>query len=235
MATNNNDNSFLFAVLFALKEQALTDFSNEQLEEVKKTINTFAVYSAATGLAANIVPSVGGLAAAAAQTGLVWALYVKINKALKIDLSENVMKFVGSALLSNLILNAGTLIIGYAAATVLSIIPIFGQITAALLDGALGFILIYAAAVLYLKLLTKVMKVQGNFEMKESEETKEFVKDVIKDTDLKSLIKEAKDAYKEAKARGEIDKAKNKLECPSCHNSIEPGQKFCTHCGLELK
>lgn len=112
MATNNNDNSFLFAVLFALKEQALTDFSNEQLEEVKKTINTFAVYSAATGLAANIVPSVGGLAAAAAQTGLVWALYVKINKALKIDLSENVMKFVGSALLSNLILNAGTLIIG---------------------------------------------------------------------------------------------------------------------------
>ena len=144
MANNNNDNSFLFAVLFALKEQALTDFSNEQLEEVKKTINTFAVYSAATGLAANIVPSVGGLAAAAAQTGLVWALYVKINKALKIDLSENVMRFVGAALLSNLILNAGTLIIGYAAATVLSIIPIFGQITAALLDGALGFILIYA-------------------------------------------------------------------------------------------
>lgn len=230
-----NGNSFLYAVLFTLKEQALTDFSNEQLEEVKKTINTFAVYSAATGLAANVVPSVGGLAAVAAQTGLVWSLYVKINKALKIDSSENVMKFVGSALLSNLILNAGTLILGYAAATVLSIIPIFGQITAALLDGALGFILIYAAAVLYLKLLTKVMKVQGNFEMKESEETKEFVKDVIKDTDLKSLIREAKDAYKEAKARGEIDKVKNNLKCPSCHEPVEPGQNFCTNCGLELK
>ena len=230
-----NDNSFLYAVLFTLKEQALTDFSNEQLEEVKKTINTFAVYSAATGLAANIMPSVGALAAVVTQTGLVWTLYVKINKALKIDLSENIMKFVGAALLSNLILNAGTLIIGYAAATVLSIIPIFGQITAALLEGALGFIIIYAAAVLYLKLLTKVMNVQGNFDLKETEETKEYIKEVIKDTDLNSLVKEAKDAYKAAKARGEIDKAKNNLECPSCHEPVELGQGFCTNCGHELK
>lgn len=231
----DNDNSFLYAVLYALREQALSDFSNEQLAEVKKTINTFAVYSAASGLAANIIPTVGGLAAATAQTGLVWTLYVRINKSLNIDLSDNLMKFVGSAMLSNLILNAGTIIIGYAAATVLSVIPVFGQITAALLDGALGYILIYAAAVLYLKLLTKVVKVKGNFEFKENTETKELVKDVIKETDMKKLIKEAKDAYKKSKASGEIERAKSHLECPSCHHEVEEGQKYCTNCGFELK
>lgn len=229
------DNTFLYATLYALKEQALVPFSNEQLEEVKKTINTFAVYSAASGLLANVIPSVGGLAAAAAQTGMVWTLYVKINKALNLDLSDNVMKFIGSALLSNLILNAGTLLLAYAAATVLSFIPIFGQITSALLDCALGFILIYAAAILYLKLLIKVMKAKGDFKLEESKETESYISEVIKDTDLKDLIKEAKEAYKEAKARGDIDKAKNHLECPSCHAHVTVEQEYCTECGFKLK
>jgi len=230
-----SNNSFLYAVLYSLREQALTDFSNEQLEDVKNTINSFAIFSAATGLAANIVPTVGALAAAVAQTGLVWTLYVKINKSLKIDMSDNLAKFISSAVLSNLILNAGTLIIGYAAATVLSFIPVFGQVTSALLDGALGFILIYAAAVIYLKLLTQVMKVKGSINISQSDETKDYVKQVIKDTDLKNLIKEARNAYKEARANGDIDNAKNNPKCPNCHTPIEKDQSFCTHCGYKLK
>ena len=229
------DNSLLYAALYALKEKALTDFSNEQLEDVKRTINRFAVYSAASGLAANIVPSVGGLAAAAAQTGMVWVLYVKINKALKIDISDHVMKFIGSAMLSNLILNAGTLILGYSAATVLSFIPLVGQFSAALLDGALGYILIYAAAVLYLKLLARMMDIKREIKIDDSPKTKEIIEDVVKSTNLKSLIAEAKIEYKKAKANGEIEKARKSHKCPNCGHQFEPGQEYCTECGTKLK
>lgn len=229
------DDGLLYAAINALREEALGYFSGKELEDVRKTISSFAIYSAASGVLANFFPDFGGIAAAITQTSLVWVLYVRINKSLGIEMSESVAKFLGSAVLTNLMTNAGSFVIGFAVGAVTSFIPIIGQLTAAAVDGALGFILIYVSAVIYLRILTQVMKVKGKIELTGTKEEEVIVQGVLKEMDLKKLIQEAKEQYKAAKASGAIQTAITNKKCPVCGNAIEPDQDYCTNCGLKLK
>lgn len=229
------NNSKLYAAVYALCDTAFQHLSGEKRDEIIDTIKTFAVYSAASGVAANIIPEAGGLMAMAAQTALVWVLYVRINKIIGLEMSEHTAKFIGSAMLTNLSLNAGSMLLSYAGAVVASFIPIFGQFTAAAIEGTLGYILIYVSAVLYLIFLTKVFKVKGKIEIDGSKNDEEILKGVMKNTSLKDLIDEAKNDYKKAKRDGEIDRASKHLKCPICGHDVDSSKSFCTNCGTQLK
>lgn len=229
-----NLSPLLYAALQQLDESAQQKLLGSQLDEIKTTIHKYAIYSAVAGVMGNVLPGIGAVAAVVAQTTLVWTMYVKINRTLGISMSDNTMKFVGSAMLTNLATNAGALIVAYAASALLSWIPFFGQAAAALTEGALGYMVIYIAAALYLKLLTKVMKATGSYQLTKTDETKHQIKDVIKETNMKDLIREAKESYKTAKANGEIDAAKKHAKCPHCDADVTLGQKFCSNCGQPL-
>lgn len=227
-------NSKLYAVVYALCDEAFKHLSGEKRDEIIEIIQEFAIFSAASALVGNLVPEAGGLITAIAQTALVWTLYVKINNIIGLEMSDNTAKFIGSAILTNLSLNAGSLLLGYAGAVAASFVPIFGQFTAAAIEATLGYTLIYVSAVLYLIFLTKVFQAKGKIEITGTKEEKEIIKGVIKNISLKDLIKEAKNNYKEAKNRGDIDRASKNLKCPVCGEHVDSSKKYCTKCGTKL-
>ena len=104
----------------------------------------------------------------------------------------------------------------------------------AAIDAALGYIIIYVAAVIYLQVITKMMQPDGTLKVPEEDDTKHIIEALIKQSNLKDLIKEGRDSYKKAKADGSLDNAKKNPKCPGCGVDVKPGQKFCSNCGTAL-
>ena len=72
-----------------------------KLQEIQDTINGFAIASAVACFFSGIVPGAAGVVAMLAQAGFVWATYLSINRILGLSFSENVIKTIASAILTN--------------------------------------------------------------------------------------------------------------------------------------
>ena len=160
-----------------------------QIEQIKDCIGNYAIAAAVASGVAGVAPGIAGVAAVLTQAGFVWATYVKINQALGISMSENTAKFIGSAIVTNLVTNAGAFLVMLAGATLLSLIPVAGTAAAIALNASLGYVLVYAAAVIYLKLITRMVQPDGTLHVAESDDTKHIIRDIIKDTDIKEIVK----------------------------------------------
>ena len=230
-----NPTPYLYLAFKSLNEAMKGSLDGTKIENIKETINGYAIASAIASMASGIIPGVAGVVAGLTQAGFVWATYVKINKTLGISMSENTAKFIGTAIVTNLVTNAGAILIAYAGAAILSFIPILNLFAAAAINGALGYIIIYVAAIIYLLLISKVMQPDGTLKIAENDDTKRIIQSIIKETNIKEIIKEGRDSYKKAKADGSIDNAKENPKCPGCGTDVKPGQKFCSECGTALK
>lgn len=206
-----------------------------QIEQIKDCIGNYAIAAAVASGVAGVAPGIAGVAAVLTQAGFVWATYVKINQKLDISMSENTAKFIGSAIITNLVTNAGAFVAMLLGSTLLSFIPIAGTAAAIALNASLGYVLVYAAAVIYLKLITRMVQPDGTLHVAESDDTKHIIRDIIKDTDIKEIVKEGKEAYKQAKDDGSLDKAKNAKICSQCGVPIQEGQRFCSECGAKCE
>lgn len=206
-----------------------------QIEQIKDCIGNYAIAAAVASGVAGVAPGIAGVAAVLTQAGFVWATYVKINQKLDISMSENTAKFIGSAIITNLVTNAGAFVAMLVGSTLLSFIPIAGTAAAIALNASLGYVLVYAAAVIYLKLITRMVQPDGTLHVAESDDTKHIIRDIIKDTDIKEIVKECKEAYKQAKDDGSLDKAKNTKKCSQCGVPIQEGQRFCSECGAKCE
>lgn len=206
-----------------------------QIEQIKDCIGNYAIAAAVASGVAGVAPGIAGVAAVLTQAGFVWATYVKINQKLDISMSENTAKFIGSAIITNLVTNAGAFVAMLVGSTLLSFIPIAGTAAAIALNASLGYVLVYAAAVIYLKLITRMVQPDGTLHVAESDDTKHIIRDIIKDTDIKEIVKEGKEAYKQAKDDGSLDKAKNTKKCSQCGVPIQEGQRFCSECGAKCE
>lgn len=230
-----NPTPYLYFAFKGLNDAMKGSLNGTQIESIKETINNFAIASAVASVAACAIPGVAGVVAALTQAGFVWATYVKINKTLGISMSEHTAKFIGSAIVTNIVTNGGALLVAYAGAAVLSFIPIFGQVASAAIDGALGYIIIYASAIIYLLLISKMMQPNGTIKVDEDDDTKHIIQDIIRQNNIEDIIKEGRNSYKKAKADGSLDKAKKDPKCPGCGAKVNPSQKFCSNCGTALK
>ena len=130
-----------------------------------------------------------------------------------------------------MITNAGAFVAVLVGSSILSIIPGVGTAAAIALNAALGYTIVYVSAIIYLKLITRMMQPDGTLKVSESDDTKHIIRNIIKESNIKDMVKEGKAAYKQAKADGILDKARNVLKCPRCGVPVQVGQKFCSECG----
>lgn len=117
------------------------------------------------------------------QAGFVWATYVKINKTLDISMSENTAKFIGSAIVTNLITSAGAFVAVLIGSSIVSIIP-GAQVVFVAMNAALGYTIVYVSAIIYLKLITRMMQPDGTLKVSESDDTKHIIRDIIKESKI---------------------------------------------------
>ena len=205
-----------------------------KIESIKETISYYAIASALASMAAAVIPGGGGMIAAAAQVGFVWATYVKINKTIGLSMSKETAKFIGNAILTNLVTYYGTMLVGHILAGVLALIPVAGSALAAAAEGVIGYTVIYVSAYIYLKLITRVARPDGTIDVADKDKTSGIIKEIMAREDMKGLIKEGAKQFKDAQKSGALDAVKAIKKCPKCGTPYDEGDHFCSLCGLDL-
>ena len=234
----SNNTAILGKCFLELSRIANDAIDNSQIKNIKDFINKYAVMSAIAGGGAAILPGGAAAAAMVVQTGFIWSLYVKISNELGISIKENKLKFIASAVLTNITTNAGLLIAGHAAATTFSLIPGIGSAISVMIEAMIGYLIIYVAAILYLQFITRLFKANNgkcNLSSMSEDELKKEIKKASSEVNMKEAINEGKQAYHEAKKNGDFEKAKNNPQCPNCNATINRNMKFCSECGFKIK
>lgn len=195
-------------LVYALKalEQASTEIiGSEKIKKAGDTIMACAVVAAIAGVGSGWLPGAGALVATAAWVATIWGMYVKINKDLGISIKDNVLKSLASAILTNILAAAGSLVLMLVGSFLLSFFPLIGQGAAIVVDGIIGYITVFASGVLYIRLLTKLFKAGSNLNFSEGD-AKKFAKDIVEESNISEILKEGKKAYNDDKKAGKFKK-----------------------------
>lgn len=158
-------------------------------QDLKKIVQFHAIGAGASSAAAGLVPGAGGFAATACYAGFVWAMYVRLSKKIGIPFNKNILKSLASAVITNIIGTAVTVLI---ATSVVSLIPGIGSIAASAVDASLGYAVVYVSGIIYLNLLTKLFKSKKDINDLSDDELKKMAEETVKESDVKSMLKEAK-------------------------------------------
>lgn len=161
-------------------------------------------HSAAAGvsaLAAGVLPGAGGAIAVAAGTGAVWTMYIRMTKMIGAKLGENTLKFIASAVVSNLAMNAAGML-------ALSFIPGVGAVAC----GVIQFVTVYAAGLIFLNLLTRLFKVKRmDVDEMSEEERKAYIKNAMSSVKLSAVFKEGVGLFMEMKNDGSLNTVGNSV------------------------
>ena len=225
---------FLAKAFMELDKSMQGTLNGTKISGISETISYYALASAVASMAAAVIPGGGGVVAALAQAGIVWATYVKINKTIGLSMSDETAKFLGNAIVTNIVTQFGALLAAHAVAGVLSFIPVAGSALAAAAEGAIGYGLIYAAAYIYLKLVSRVVKPDGSIDVADKDSTKKIIEEILRREDMKGLFKEGTNQFKKAKKSGALANAMHDTKCPNCGTHYEVGDHFCSICGHNL-
>lgn len=221
-----------FAEQFRILDKAMQGkLDGTKIAGISDTISNYAIASAIASAAAALLPGGAGVAAALTQTGIVWATYVKINKTIGLSMSKETVKFLGHAIATNIITQFGVVLAGHVVASIISLIPIAGSALAATAEAAMGYCLIYAAAYVYVKLLSWVLRPDGSLDIQDKDKTSEIIKKLMDKKEMKGVIDEGRKRYKADLKSGAIDAAMKKKHCKECGTEYEDGDHFCSLCG----
>jgi len=122
-------------------------------------------------------------------------MYAKINSAIGLSLSDNILKTLASGVTTNLMAAyAG----GWLLTTALSFIPGLGSIGASVLIGGTCYALTLASGYIYLKIMTEILSQEGRegFQNLTEADLKRKAEKVAKGSDVENIMKEAKKSYK---------------------------------------
>jgi hypothetical protein len=169
--------------------------------DIADIVKSHAKGAAIAGVAGGWIPGVGGTVAIAISAGFVWTMYGRINGKIDLPFSQNIMKSVASGIATNL---AGYAVGSIAISTAFSFLPGLGNFGASVIAGGTGYAITLASGFVYLKILTSIFTAGKDPTSITAEHLQEVAKKVVQNEDIKVVMKEAKEEYKSAKARGEI-------------------------------
>lgn len=157
--------------------------------EAEKIIVDCAMVAAGAAAVGGVIPILELPAMVISCVGAVWAMYIKVCKALKIKISDNLLKVLASAALSNIATN---LIGAFAIELVTCFIPGLGMAAGAVTT----FACVYLAGILFMNMLLSFAK-KGVGPNDFSSLSEEDLKNTIKSQALdKNDVKQAKNIFK---------------------------------------
>lgn len=195
------DNSQLLDAAKALVEAMDKTIDDSLPMAIAEIVKFHSKGAAVAALASGWIPGAGATAAVAISAGFVWTMYGRINVKIDLPLTEHVVKSVASAVATNIAAYAvGSVVF----ATAFSLLPGLGNVASAAIVGGTCYALTLASGFVYLKILTNVFKSGKDPSSMTADTLKKFAKTVTENENIKAIIKEAKEAFKTAKDRGEI-------------------------------
>lgn len=187
-------------VVKALKEVPRNVINEQEAADIAKIISMHALGAAASGAATAWIPGAGASVAAVGEAAFVWTMYTRISQRLGISLSKKKLKFLGSAVLSNLVSIAGKLF----AASAFSLIPGIGSVTAVLIVASTGYAMVTAAGIVYVKLISSLLNEGTDMLSMSDEELKERMREVMEGQNVRTMMKEAQSEYVRARKAGTV-------------------------------
>lgn len=178
--------------------------------EIADIVEKHSIGASAAALGVAWLPGAGSTAALAASAGFVWSMYFRINSKIGVPFSKNIIKSVATAIGANLAAGAASTVFF---STVLSL-PCFlglGNVAASAIMASVSFALTWSCGLVYLKVLTRFAEANIDFDTVDEDDLKTVADEVLAEEDVKKMMKQAKDQFKKAKARGAIRKGAKEI------------------------
>jgi len=161
--------------------------------EIADIVQHHAITGAVAGVGSAFLPGAGAVVSTAAAATSILAMYVRLSKSLGVTFKEGSLKALASGIVADL---SASVVTNLALAAVVSFIPGVGQMGAGVLCIIANYSMIYLAAYIFIKMLS-TMFVSGKNSLNMSEyELKNMAKRISCETNLKDVVKEAKNQYK---------------------------------------
>ena len=157
--------------------------------------------AAAAALASAWIPGAGGAAATITCAGFIWTMYGRIGAEIGLPISKNILKSLASGMATNL---ASAVVGGIALSTVFSIIPGLGSLGASVIMGGTCYALTLTSGYVYLKIMTHLFSQGIDPTTLSEQELKNVANNVLSDSDVKEVIKGAKEEFKFKQGQGEF-------------------------------
>ena len=173
--------------------------TNLESEELACIVVNHACAAAATGMTAGVLPGVASIIAGGISIGAIWHMYYAIGKYLNLSFNTDILKAVGSAILSNIVNQLWGVLAIEVAATFIPIIAIPAT-------GLIFFVVTYLSGLTFLILLAYIFQAGGNPAEMTAEEMEKNAKEVGSKIDLKSEFNHAKEGFKKMRKDGSLGK-----------------------------
>lgn len=162
--------------------------SDETLpSRIARTSKKCAVVAAVATFFTGWLPVGGALVAAMVCAVAIWTMYVKINTAIEIPFSANLLKSILAAIGTNL----AAYFVTVAIATLVSFIPGIGSLAAMILLAVATYAVTIASAYVYLNVLAKIFGKDSHSPMTDLAHFANAAESLANDSDLKEISRSA--------------------------------------------
>lgn len=203
IALENEANKLAKAMTPKLNPNCIDQQDKTMSQDLAEIVKTHALGAATSGVGVAWLPGVGSRAALAAMVGFIWSMYFRINYRLGLKFSKVAMKSLASAVLSNLMQSAISVVGSVALATVLSLTGI-GNAASSLIMAALDYSVVMVGGILYLKLLNGLMGAGNDPAEMTPKEIEIQMGDVMRGENIEALLKSESRSYKAGRKNGTI-------------------------------
>lgn len=196
----NNHNLLLgqAAKLVEAMDKTADDNLPQNIAEIVKFHSKGAAVAA---LGSAWVPGFGGAAATVACAGFIWTMYGRIGAEIDLPISKNILKTLASGVATNI---ASSVVGAIALSTAFSLVPGIGNAGAAIIMGGTCYAMTLASGYVYLKIMTQLFNKGIDPTTLSEQELKNVAKTVASDSDVKDVIKGAKEEFKSKQEQGEF-------------------------------